>query len=406
MTAWEKTQYVGVRYREHQDRRHNGKIDKYFAIRYYHHGKSIEEGCGWSSEGCNAQKSSILRNELVNNNRLGVRPMTLGEKRQMDDEKRSQEAVEKRAEDAENVSFDTLAQDYLVWSKSAKSSYQHDCTRYNLHIKPVIGLLPAKMVSPIHLDNIRINMKKTHSPKTIHHTLSLVRSIFYKSGERGLFSGENPVKKNIMPQFDNGRVRFLTTEEAKLLLDTLRTRCRNAHDKTILGLFCGMRYSEIAKLTWENVNLEENLIAVLDTKTNKNRHIFFGKNVADMFRARVKDGYPSSGLIFPSKKGGILTQMDWTFQQVADDHFNQNITDPRQRVVFHTTRHSFCSWLVMNGTDLNTVMSLSGHRTFSCVLRYSHLSSDHQKNAVNRLSDNFGSDTKSNVVSMGDRKAG
>ena len=51
----------------------------------------IEEGCGWLSEGWNAQKASILKSELVNNNRQGIRPMTLAEKRQMDTEAREAE---------------------------------------------------------------------------------------------------------------------------------------------------------------------------------------------------------------------------------------------------------------------------------------------------------------------------
>lgn len=406
---WKSTRESGVRYREHQDRKHIGKLDRYFAIRYYHaasKGNQKEEGVGWASENWNATKASILRNELANNNRQGIRPMTLAEKREMDTESRVAKATEKQVQDAENVSFDTLAQDYMVWSESKKKSFQHDCTRYELHIKPIIGHLPAKKVSPIHLDAIRISMKKNHSPKTIHHVLSLVRSIFFKSIERGTYQGKNPVMNSIMPKFDNGRVRYLTTTESKLLLDTLKIRCRNAHDKTVLGLFCGMRFSEIAKLSWENVNLGEQLISVMDTKTDKNRQIYFGKNVADMFMSRITDGYPSTGLIFPSSKGTILTQMDWAFQEVADVLFNQNVVDSRQKVVFHTTRHTFCSMLVMNRVDLNTVMALSGHRTFSCVLRYSHLSSEHQKNAVNALSDNFDSDNKSNVVFLTDRKTG
>ena len=76
MATWTKSQYPGVRYREHQDKKHLGKLDRYFAIRYYHAGKQTEEGCGWSSEGWNAMKASILRNELTNNNRQGIRPMT------------------------------------------------------------------------------------------------------------------------------------------------------------------------------------------------------------------------------------------------------------------------------------------------------------------------------------------
>ena len=54
---WNRTPYPGVRYREHPSRRHNGRPDRYFCIRYYINYKDCEEGLGWASEGWNAEKA-------------------------------------------------------------------------------------------------------------------------------------------------------------------------------------------------------------------------------------------------------------------------------------------------------------------------------------------------------------
>jgi site-specific recombinase XerD len=52
---------------------------------------------------------------------------------------------------------------------------------------------------------------------------------------------------------------------------------------------------------------------------------------------------------------------------------------------FHDLRHTFGSRLVMSGVDLRTVQELMGHRTIAMTLRYTHLSPDHQQQAVERL---------------------
>ncbi|MGO9532225.1 MAG: site-specific integrase, partial [Syntrophobacteraceae bacterium] len=61
---WFKTQYPGVRFREHTTRKFNSKPDRYFSIYYKLNGKQREEGLGWSSEEWTAQKASIQLAEL------------------------------------------------------------------------------------------------------------------------------------------------------------------------------------------------------------------------------------------------------------------------------------------------------------------------------------------------------
>ena len=53
---------------------------------------------------------------------------------------------------------------------------------------------------------------------------------------------------------------------------------------------------------------------------------------------------------------------------------------------FHDLRHTYASQLVMPGVEINTTRELLGHKDIRMTLRYSHLSPDHKKRAVETLS--------------------
>ena len=92
---WFKTQYPGIRYREHKTRKHSGKPDRYFTMYYKLNGKLKEEGLGWSSEEWNAQKASIQLSELKKAQTTGEGACTLQEKRDQAEQARNEEATKK-----------------------------------------------------------------------------------------------------------------------------------------------------------------------------------------------------------------------------------------------------------------------------------------------------------------------
>lgn len=52
---------------------------------------------------------------------------------------------------------------------------------------------------------------------------------------------------------------------------------------------------------------------------------------------------------------------------------------------WHDLRHTWASWHVQNGTSLQELQQLGGWMSFEMVLRYAHLSSDHLKEAAERV---------------------
>ncbi len=69
--------------------------------------------------------------------------------------------------------------------------------------------------------------------------------------------------------------------------------------------------------------------------------------------------------------------------------FNKGITDNRQKVSFHTLRHTFASWLAIQGTSLYEIKELMGHKSIEMTERYAHLMPNVKLKAVNKLADDF-----------------
>jgi site-specific recombinase XerD len=65
--------------------------------------------------------------------------------------------------------------------------------------------------------------------------------------------------------------------------------------------------------------------------------------------------------------------------------FNQNVSDKRDWVNFHTLRHTFASWLVEADTNIYFVKELLGHSDLKLTERYSHIGENKLKQAVQKL---------------------
>ncbi len=269
----------------------------------------------------------------------------------------------------------------------------------------VLGGKPLVDIAPFDLERLKKTMLDAgKSPKTTHYCLAVVRQVFNFAKRNGLFQGDTPVALVKKPVSDNRRLRFLTHAEAGHLLTALKERSPDVRDQALLSLHCGLRAGEIFSLTWQDVDLGREVLTLRDTKSGKTRAAIMTSEVKAMLEDR-KNHAAHAMLVFPSRTGERIGEISNTFQIVVDSlGLNDGVTDRRQKVVFHTLRHTFASWLVESGVNLYTVKELMGHGTIAMTERYSHLAPDTLRRAVRTLENGMRTATATgNAVRLGDR---
>jgi integrase len=386
--TWIKTNFPGVRFYEHATRKHGVQKDKYFAIRFQAGGNRREEGLGWASEGWSAAKASQTLAELKKAATTGEGATSLAEKRQKAEEKRQAEAEAHAQEERDNVTFGRVFLDSyfpIAQKNKAQRSWQKEDQCYRLWIAPVLADKPLKAIAPIHLERVKKNMADAgRAARSITYTLAVVRQVFNFARDHDLFAGQNPVTKIKKPSADNRRVRFLTHDEAERLLDALAEKSPQVRDMALLSLHCGLRAGEIFSLTWGDVDMERGVLTLRDTKSGRTRAAILTDAAKTMLEDRERRG--PADLVFPSETGEKVGQVSQTFIKTVNAlGLNDGVTDPRQKVVFHTLRHTFASWLAEDGADLYVIQQLMGHQSFAMVQRYAHLSPDTLRRAVRGL---------------------
>jgi integrase len=387
------TSQTGVRVREHKTRKYRGKPDKYFMIRYYDsvRQKYREEGAGWSSKKMTAQRAANIRAELLGNIKTGNRPQSLKEKRGMDIERENAGKRTAEKEERLKITLDSVAQDYLAGLD--KSTQLANTSRYNKHIKPVFGKSLLRQIDPLSLERFKRKLfKKGLAPKTVHHTLTIIRTIFRKAIAWSIYDGSVPTNEIKFPKVNNKRLRFLTHEEANKLLNELAKRSPMTHDQTLIALNCGLRAGEVRGIRWQDIDLKSKIINIPITKTGEAQQAYITDQVKEMLLERIPDDARPENYVFPDIKGGRQFRTSGTFMRTVEDMgFNKGLDskDATYRVVFHTLRHTFCSWLAMQGTPLYTIQKLARHKSIAMTERYSHLLPDQKQDAVQEMAKNF-----------------
>ena len=387
--ARRSTRYQGVQVRESPERRHRGKPDLCFTIDYRDaQGKRIRRDIGWASEGITAAFAHQERLRLI----AEAKAIRRGE---------SSPLTVQQASLILDRAWERYRDD---WMKAKGKRYDSDQWMYDAHVRPVFGRTLLQEISPYALDRFMASLTAQGlSAQTIRHLVGLIRRIMRRMVAWGLYDGPLPFDAISMPRLDNRRERFLQPEEARALLAELHRRSHQTWLMALISLQCGLRFSEIAGIRHMDINLQQGLLYIAESKNGRARHAYLTPELIDALRDLP--ARPANALVFPARDGKKMTNVSDSFSRAVDylglndtgDTFRDangiehpvKITDRRQRIVFHSLRHTYASWLACSGAGQAMIAELLGHSSLEMSRRYTHLMDDEKKSTMERISKIF-----------------
>jgi integrase/recombinase XerD len=170
----------------------------------------------------------------------------------------------------------------------------------------------------------------------------------------------------------------LSPEEVKRVL-TLATSLK-ARAMLTLAYGCGLRASEVVRLRAGDIDSEQMIIRIVQSKGRKDRHVMLPAEVLDLLRQWWK--------VRPSRHdAGVAAEQCWLFPgrndrlglPVTTRQFGRLFKDAakaaglRKTLSLHTLRHSFATHLLERGTDIRLIQALLGHDKLETTARYTRV---------------------------------
>jgi integrase/recombinase XerD len=168
----------------------------------------------------------------------------------------------------------------------------------------------------------------------------------------------------------------LSPEEVKRVL-TMATSLK-ARAMLSLAYGCGLRSSEVIRLRAGDIDSEQKIIRIVQSKGRKDRYVMLPAEVLDLLRQWWKarsNAYdagvaPERRWLFPGRSDHrplTTRQFGRLFKEAA------KAAGLRKTVSLHSLRHSFATHLLERGRDIRVIAALLGHDRLETTARYSRV---------------------------------
>lgn len=283
------------------------------------------------------------------------------------------------------MNFEEVVGAYL--SARAHTQQKSDRDRYSLkRLQPHFGGRKIRELKRVHVRQyVQQRLDEGVKISTVRRELRLFcAAINFVRLEFELDDMPNPVAKLGLAS-EEPRVRWLTREEARRLIHEAERGSSRPHLACFirLALNTGCRRGELLNLEWARVDLEGRrfLLEARHTKARRRRSVPLNDNAIEALKL-LRDWQAIHVLGSPWVFGWKSDQRITTFKTGWTSALRRaNIDNFR----IHDLRHTFASWLIMQGESIYVVKELLGHASVTQTEIYAHLAPSQGAGAVRRL---------------------
>ena len=291
--------------------------------------------------------------------------------------KRKTDALEGRKlpnlRNGKTVTLGDLIDDAVEFAKAHNKSAKGYIVKGEI-VRKAMGDRDAASITPQEIDRWLTSHCKTAATSNRYKSFL---SLCFREGIANAKATSNPARLVRQRRENNARLRFLSFEEYDRLAKVIAKHYPEQLPAFIVSVHTGMRLSEQFTVTGSQIKWDRRVIELSDTKNGSARTVALN---ATAFKALVQlksEIHPK-----PNERVFHCNAVDfvqrWWFEPALKE---AGITG----YVWHSNRHTFCSWLAMSGATLKEIQELAGHKTIQMSARYAHLNPAHKLVAVERI---------------------
>ncbi len=277
---------------------------------------------------------------------------------------------------------------------STLAAYKAVCDRFLEFLGPrgsadMLAMTPADIAAFRDAEAVRT------SPSRANQQIKGIRVFFQSAWRDGLIT-ENPASKVEALKATHHQRKDFTVEMLQKILAASTGEWRGM---VLFGLYTGQRLRDIARLSWSQIDLENDEIAFTTGKTGRRVLLPIAAPLREFLDEMAVGDDPAAFLFPKAAKAKATSSLSNAFTEIladaglveakshqkAETGKGRSVGRVRSGLSFHSLRHTATSMLKNAGVPEAVVRDIIGHDSALVSSRYTHIDAKAKKQALGKM---------------------